>query len=328
MLTLKVKWSGTEYVLENLDPTSTVIQLKQLIKDQTGVLPERQKLCGISLKGKTPPDDTQLSELRLRQNQKIMMMGTREEAITEASTAPENMPEVIDDFEIGEEEMKKIAERPENLDKVARRVAQYEFKKKFNDFREGKKMLVLDIDYTLFDHKSCAERGIELMRPGLHEFLSVVYSDYDIVIWSATSMKWIEAKMQELGVLTNPSYKIAMLVDDGAMITVQDERGRVVRCKPLGVLWGKYPQFSAKNSLIFDDVRHNFLMAPQSGLKIKPFRNAHQNRGKDKELMKLTRYLLLIAQKDDFTKLNHDRWERYCEKRGVVFDDLYEDLVE
>ena len=51
MLTLKVKWSGTEYVLENLDPTSTVIQLKQLIKDQTGVLPERQKLCGISLKG-------------------------------------------------------------------------------------------------------------------------------------------------------------------------------------------------------------------------------------------------------------------------------------
>ena len=46
---------------------------------------------------------------------------------------------------------------------------------------------------------------------------------------AATSMKWIEAKMQELGVLTNPSYKIAMLVDDGAMITVQDEKGRVVR---------------------------------------------------------------------------------------------------
>ena len=42
-------------------------------------------------------------------------------------------------------------------------------------------------------------------------------------------MKWIEAKMAELGTLRNDSYKIAMLVDDGAMITVQDEQGRVVR---------------------------------------------------------------------------------------------------
>jgi len=46
--------------------------------------------------------------------------------------------------------MLKIAERPENLAKVANRVAKYEFKKKFHDFREGKKLLVLDIDYTLF----------------------------------------------------------------------------------------------------------------------------------------------------------------------------------
>ena len=42
-------------------------------------------------------------------------------------------------------------------------------------------------------------------------------------------MKWIEAKMAELGVLKNPSFKIAMFVDDGAMITVQDEEGHVVR---------------------------------------------------------------------------------------------------
>ena len=57
-------------------------------------------------------------------------------------------------------------------------------------------------------------------------------------------MKWIEAKMAELGVLKNPSFKIAMFVDDGAMITVQDEEGHVVRFISLlclnGVLyfWG------------------------------------------------------------------------------------------
>ena len=60
------------------------------------------------------------------------------------------MPEVMDDFELPEEVMLKISERPENLEKVANRVQKYEFKKKFNDFREGKKLLVLDIDYTLF----------------------------------------------------------------------------------------------------------------------------------------------------------------------------------
>ena len=60
------------------------------------------------------------------------------------------MPEVMDDFELPEEVMLKISERPENLDKVASRVQKYDFKKKLNDFREGKKLLVLDIDYTLF----------------------------------------------------------------------------------------------------------------------------------------------------------------------------------
>lgn len=34
-----------------------------------------------------------------------------------------------------------------------------------NPCREGKKLLVLDIDYTLFDHRSTAENPLELMRP-------------------------------------------------------------------------------------------------------------------------------------------------------------------
>lgn len=60
------------------------------------------------------------------------------------------------------------------LAKIDKRVKEY----KINEFcppRTGKKLLVLDIDYTLFDHRSVAETGAELMRPYLHEFLTSAY---------------------------------------------------------------------------------------------------------------------------------------------------------
>ena len=40
------------------------------------------------------------------------------------------------------------------------------------------------------------------------------------MIWSATSMKWIEEKMKLLGVSTNQSYKITSYLDYLAMISV------------------------------------------------------------------------------------------------------------
>lgn len=61
----------------------------------------------------------------------------------------------------------------------------------------GKKCLVLDIDYTLFDLNSSAEHPDELARPYLHEFLTACYEHYDIIIWSATNMKWVEVRSRQ-----------------------------------------------------------------------------------------------------------------------------------
>lgn len=44
------------------------------------------------------------------------------------------------------------------LGKVEKRVKSYDIKE-INPPRDGKKLLVLDIDYTLFDHRSSAETG-------------------------------------------------------------------------------------------------------------------------------------------------------------------------
>lgn len=136
------------------------------------------------------------------------------------------------------------------------------------------------------------------------------------VLSAATSMKWIDAKMKELGVTDSPNYKITFMLDSAAMITVHTPKRGVVEVKPLGVIWGKYSEFyNRKNTIMFDDIGRNFLMNPQNGLKIRPFIKAHLNREKDKELYKLSLYLKEIVKLDDFSGLNHKHWERYLSKK-------------
>jgi len=310
-ISIVVKWAGKEYNINDVDAgVDTVMDLKVKIMDKTGVRPERQKLLNLKVKGKAATDDMKIGTLGLKTNFKLMMMGSLEETIAETQTKPENLPEVINDFDIEEEEV-AIQDREFNLEKIEKRVRDYEVKV-INPSRENKKLLVLDIDYTLFDHRSVAEAGWELMRPFLHEFLETAYQDYDICIWSATNMKWIEEKMKLLGCSNNPNYKLAFYLDSRAMISIQTEKYGIVDVKPLGVIWGKYEQYNKKNTIMFDDLRRNFLMNPQNGLKIRPFREAHKNRSTDKELVGLAKYLAKIAKLDDMSGLRHSKWERYC----------------
>ena len=123
--------------------------------------------------GKPPPDDTLLANLGLKNGTKIMMMGSSEQAIKDVSEVL-NDPNVINDFEEETAQQLSTEYREEYLTKVSNRVKSHEVKV-LHAPREGKKLLVLDIDYTLFDHRSVAETGRELMRPYLHEFLTSAY---------------------------------------------------------------------------------------------------------------------------------------------------------
>ncbi|KAL5787316.1 hypothetical protein ACOSP7_004265 [Xanthoceras sorbifolium] len=308
-LTLTVKWSGKEYTVRVCGDDS-VAELKRRICELTNVLPKRQKLLYPKIGNKLAEDSVLLSTLPLKSSLKMTMIGTVEDDII---VDPVESPEIIDDFELGQEETVDIKDKDVNKQKLRRRANQYKIKLR-TPCREGKKLLVLDIDYTLFDHRSTAENPLQLMRPYLHEFLTAVYAEYDIMIWSATSMKWVELKMGELGVLNNPNYKITALLDHLAMITVQSDSRGIFDCKPLGMIWAQFPEFySSKNTIMFDDLRRNFVMNPQNGLTIRPFKKAHANRDSDQELVKLTQYLLAIAELDDLSTLNHNSWELFTE---------------
>lgn len=308
-LTLTVKWSGKEYTVRVCGDDS-VAELKRRICQLTNVLPKRQKLLYPKVGNKLSDDSLLLSQLPLKSSLKMTMIGTVEDDII---VDPVDTPEIIDDFELGLDEAVDIKDKDVNKQKLKRRIDQYKIELK-NPCRKGKKLLVLDIDYTLFDHRSTAENPLQLMRPYLHQFLTAAYAEYDIMIWSATSMKWVELKMGQLGVLNNPNYKITALLDHLAMITVQSDTRGIFDCKPLGLIWAHFPEFySSKNTIMFDDLRRNFVMNPQNGLTIKPFRKAHANRDSDQELVKLTQYLLAIAELDDLSALDHSSWHLFTE---------------
>ncbi|XP_004926155.1 ubiquitin-like domain-containing CTD phosphatase 1 [Bombyx mandarina] len=312
---LSVRWNGKEFEIPELSPSDSVAMLKIAIENATGVRPDRQKLLNVKFEGKVATDNCTLADLNLKPNLKIMMMGSLEEAIVGARTKPE-VDDVVNDLDIEEEEV-DVENQEVYIAKINKRIRDYKINV-LNEPRPGKKLLVLDIDYTLFDHRSVAETGYELMRPFLHVFLTSAYEDYDIVIWSATGMKWIEEKMKLLGVTGHPDYKIMFYLDYLAMITVHTAKYGTIDVKPLGVIWGKYPQYSSKNTIMFDDIRRNFIMNPKSGLKIRPFRQAHLNRDKDRELLYLSTYLKDIAQNcEDFDQLNHKKWEKYKPDRKL-----------
>ena len=105
-----IKWSGNDYKIENIFQFNTVLDLKNEIKTLTGVLPERQKLLGLKIKGnlyfrprllkfsmfffqlsslcewsvdsgKAAGDEVKLVDLHIKPNTKIMMMGSKEEDV-------------------------------------------------------------------------------------------------------------------------------------------------------------------------------------------------------------------------------------------------------
>ncbi|ORX40043.1 HAD-like domain-containing protein [Kockovaella imperatae] len=323
---LKMSWSGKLFEIK-VASNDMVYDFREQIHRLTQVPPVRQKIIGLS-KGKlgTETDSRRFGSLGVKKDCKFTLIGTPE---SDTFKDPAGLKAALeDDFDVSYGEFKAGTYTAPAADPRNKRMIESIIQRVpitvMNEPRPGKKLLVLDLDYTMVDSKPLLAGSLppeECARPGLHDFLERVYPYYDIVIWSQTHWRWLESKLAELGVIGgDKSYKISFVSDRSTMFpvfTLRDGQPFKHEVKPLAYFWANYPQWSAKNTIHIDDLSRNFAMNPGEGLKIRAYRTAGVNaeyqtttRYKpDRQLYKLGAYLCRIATLDDFTTLDHRRWK-------------------
>ncbi|OSD08539.1 HAD subfamily IIID h [Trametes coccinea BRFM310] len=335
---LQFNWSGKPFSLDVAE-SDRVYDLKAALMSLTNVPPERQKILGL-VKGKLPTDDERIGDLKLLSGKKFTLVGTPEGHEIKDPNELEFLPDVVNDLDVDFSADPAAATEYINDQRNRRKVDQHTKKLQpslINPLREGKRLLVLDIDYTILDTKPLTSGALppqECARPGLHEFLEAVYPHYDICIWSQTSWIWLETKLVELGMLGGiRNYRIAfgknasrcldcngpfndcsVVLDKTCMFTVfskKDGQPYKHSVKALQIIWNHFPQFGPSNTIHIDDLGRNFALNPGEGLKISAFKNAHTDAARaDRELFKVARYLLHLANTHpDFRKAKHSKWK-------------------
>jgi len=322
-LTLTAKWGKQRIVLENLDPSTTILELKDMLTAQTNILPKRQKLIGLALKTGSVEDSSLLSDLNFKKKrhlQEFILMGTPEKEIFVDPSDKTGLPVVVDDFNFdfnaGSKEWIQHVATGENLRNFTEKTSV----NIMNEPRDGKPLLVLDLDHTLLDfsskqlqHSNFSNSVSNMKRPHMDEFLTNVYRHYDLVVWSQTSWRWLETKLVALGMLAHPGYKFCFVLDKTSMFEVisskKDGNSYRHHVKPLQIIWSKFPRWNVHNTVHIDDVSRNFALNLKSGLKVSAYSRKRSSARKDVELLCLARYLgILVIDCKDFQEIDFSSW--------------------
>ncbi|KAJ2723254.1 hypothetical protein GGI07_002756 [Coemansia sp. Benny D115] len=332
-VSLDVVWKGSERYQLKIPKYATVLSVKALIEELTDIEADSQKLLGL-VKGRLPKDKDTLADLGVRSGTKVVLVGTRRAdklAVSKRVSWLEQdgsftgISPDVDDPEDPAGSGGYPGVRPSGSGRS--RVVSDEWKRGLanlisssevrimNQPRAGKKLVVLDLDYTLFDCKNVSGNVADMVRPGLHEFLSAIYPHYDLIVWSQTRWHVVESKITLLGMLTHPLYRITAALDISTMLTVKAIRNgqhTQHQVKPLEFIWARFPEhYSSHNTIHIDDLSRNFALNYQNGLKIRAFKRADMQLRNDTELFKLARYLMKIASLSSFKHLDHSKWNSY-----------------
>ncbi|THH06715.1 hypothetical protein EW145_g3892 [Phellinidium pouzarii] len=330
---VRVAWSGKIVELD-IAESDRVYDLKSLLFSMTNVPPDRQKILGL-VKGKLPPEEETIANLKLTNGKKFSLIGTPMGNELKDPSQLELLPDVFNDLDVD------FSENPEASQAY---IADKRNQRKIRDatqrlrgnvnlmypLREGKKLLVLDIDYTILDTKPLLEGSLpptECARPRLHEFLETVYPHYDICIWHVLAsqiylhnpLTFFQDLISTIISCKNYALQINFVLDRTCMFKVFSERNGqqlMHHVKPLKVIWNLFPQYSnASNTIHVDDLGRNFALNPGEGLKISAFKEAHSTHAmEDRELEKLARYMVHIADVADLQTVNHKDWKKVARR--------------
>lgn len=209
--TLVAKFGKERITITDLEPTTTIGHVKTLLQGETNILTHRQKLIGlVSQNGgsKGVHDELAISDLKTKGGNKneatrtiqFILMGTPEEKIfvDPQDRAGGDLPDIVDDFDLefsaGSDQWFHHKANEENLRKFSASTPIHIL----HPPREGKPLMVLDLDHTLLDFSAktllrngttstSSESIIERMkRPYMDQFLAQCYELFDLVVWSQT----------------------------------------------------------------------------------------------------------------------------------------------
>lgn len=186
-------------------------------------------------------------------------------------------------------------------------------------FRPELPVIVFDLDYTVFDHRSSAEGAHDLIRPWAHAMFTSLYPRWNLVVWSATSMSWLLTKLRVLQLDNQAAFGFAAALCNAACVEVRLPEGRK-RVKPLAVPWAIWPgTCTPANTVAIDDIERNFMLNPGHGLRVRACRHLIQPavRADDVELLRLAQYLHAIRALPDMHAVDHRRWRRMVRRAGV-----------
>lgn len=346
---ISVRHGAVEYDI-SLDYDATLEDLRAALFEVSRVPPERQKLLGsIQLlrygPGMANGDAIRLSDLGLpHRGQRMMLIGTANEHLMAPPPADdeEEQDDLLDAssaLSLSERLAASTAaegrvfgpkgpgERYQLVDEVHeanRLLADSSVQAKLNrritnmsihllaPARPGKKLLVIDIDYTIYDMKSPMLSPAMLKRPYTDEFLTWAFQHFELCFWSQTAWNFLEAKLTELGILTHPSYRVLFVLDRSSMFSIESRlKRRRHEVKALQIIWSLLPEmYGPHNTLHIDDLSRNFALNPRNGIKIKAYKHAAVTRHLDMELVRVQRYLEQLLALDDFSVPDHSNWRQ------------------
>ena len=97
------------------------------------------------------------------------------------------------------------------------------------------------------------------------------------MIWSATSMKWIEEKMKLLGCDKHPGYKLAFYLDSRAMISIHSDKYGVIEVSK-SILFSQFSLQFVHSSEWFSHTNFSFLHWFPILLEPESIRNYEENK--------------------------------------------------